>query len=113
MSWHDLIGFFVVGALLSLIGKGVSSIVFNGAPKAGCAGWRGVFYVTLWAHPIVAGAIVGYYVQIPMPIGLGESDVARSMWFALAGGNSNALYSSVRSVIKQIEARAKAERLDL
>jgi len=38
--------------------------------KAGDKGWRGVYYVTLPAHPVLVGGLVGLIPWLPIPEGL-------------------------------------------
>jgi hypothetical protein len=105
MTWQDLVGFVAVGAFLAVIGKGVSTLVFGGATRAGESGWRGVYYVTMWLHPVLTGGLLGAFTTLPAPTGMGSGLAGKVIWYALAGGFSPALYSAVRSVIKQRIAR--------
>ena len=100
MELSQLGGFLAIGALLAILGKGVTKMVFGSAPKAGRKGWKGVFYVTLWLQPIVAGALIGLCRPLPAPVFIGDKLLGSVIWYALAGGMSPAIYSAFRSAVK-------------
>lgn len=107
MSFMDIGGFLAVGALLALVGKGVTSMVFRGGPKAGRKGWRGVFYVTMWAHPLVVGALLGLVPSLPAPGFMGSGTVGSVIWYALAGGFSSTCYNVLHFALQHRAERAK------
>lgn len=100
MSLIDFAALLVVGAVLSAIGKGVTRMVFGSGPKAGRKGWRGVFYVTMWLHPIAAGALLGIGPWLPAPEFMGDAMLGRVMWYALAGVFSTTAYDGVSLLLK-------------
>lgn len=101
MELVDLISFAVVGALLAGIGKGINGMVFPGnMPKAGWPGWRGLFYRTMWAHPVIIGALLGLAPWLPAPEAMGSSHAGRVLWYALSGLLSSTLYDAIQSHIK-------------
>ena len=100
MTLVDFAALLAVGALLSAVGKGVTTLVFGSGPKAGRKGWRGVFYVTMWAHPIVVGALLGIGPWLPAPAFMGDAFLGRMVWYALAGVFSTTAYDGVSLLIK-------------
>jgi hypothetical protein len=114
VSGSDFLGFVAVSCLLSAIGQGINRWVFGDKPKAGRQGWRGVWYVTLWAHPILAGGLLGWCVpSLHVPPGMGEGAAGRVIWYALAGAIAPAVYSAVRGVLKQRAALASVPHLPI
>lgn len=107
MQGDHLFALLSVGALLAAMTKGVTTIVFDGKPDPSARGWRGVFYVTLWAHPILIGALVGAVLRLPSPAFLGDAVAGRAIWFALSGVFSSSAYSAVNSAVKQRNARGE------
>lgn len=105
MQGDHIFALLSVGALLAALGKGITSMVFGGKPNPSARGWRGGFYVTLWLHPILAGACIGLASDLPSPAFLGSAHTGRVVWFALAGVFSSTAYSAVNSVVKQQNAR--------
>lgn len=102
MELVDLLSFAVVGALLAGIGKGINSMVYGSAgPKPGHKGWRGVWYVTLWLHPIVVGGLLGLSPWLPAPEAMGSTTAGRVLWYAAAGLFASTLYDAIRGFIKQ------------
>lgn len=107
MQLADLVGLGAVGALLAFLFQGLANLVFGTGKRAGSPGWRGVYYVTMWAHPMLAGAALGYYgTSLPAPLGLGAERVGRVIWYALAGALSPMLYDAVQGMIKHKLAKA-------
>ena len=101
------LSFLVVGALLSVLGRGVSELVFGGKPRAGFKGWRGVWYVTLPLHALLAGALVGLVATtLPVPPGMGAGVAGRVFWYALSGALGTVCYDVIKGVVKQAAARA-------
>lgn len=67
---------------IGLAGEGVKRIV---GPTAGKKGWRGVFEVTMFAHPMLVGAAVGLIPGLPRPESFG-TETAGGVLFYLSGG---------------------------
>jgi hypothetical protein len=108
MSLYELGGFLTVGTLLAAVGRGVTGHVFGGAPKAGRRGWRGVFYVTMWAHPLLAGAVLGHGLEsLPAPDFMGDGSAGRVIWYALSGVFSHSCYDLFSNMIKHQKAKAE------
>jgi hypothetical protein len=105
MELVDTLSLLVVGAILAAIGQGITGMVFGKGPKAGHKGWRGVFYVTMWAHPILAGALLGLVPDLPAPEFMGEAWLGGVLWYALAGVFSSTAYDGVSTWFKQRTAR--------
>lgn len=105
MEFSEVGGFLAVGALLALIGRGVVSSV---KARAGSPGWRGVFYVTQWAHPILAGAALGLISSLPAPVYVGDGTAGRVIWYALAGGMAPTCGRVITSVLEHVAARKDA-----
>lgn len=106
MELVDFASLLVTGAVLAAIGRGMTAMVFGKGPKAGRPGWRGVFYVTLWFHPILVGALLGLIPSLPAPEFMGSGHAGRVMWYALAGVFSSTAYDAVSNILKH----RKAER---
>src|SRR3990172_296579 len=100
METLDVLSLAVVGCILSALGNGLTAMVFGRGSKAGRPGWRGVVYVTLWAHPILAGMLVGLIPGMPSPAFMGDALAGSVFWYALAGVFSSTLYDAVSSFIK-------------
>lgn len=109
MSFDPFLSFVVVGATLAAIGVAFSQLVFDGKPRAGLRGWRGVWYVTLPFHAIVVGAALGHFATtLPTPTWMGSGAAGRVMWYALSGALGTVCYDTVKGLIKQRAAGAGA-----
>ena len=97
--------FVVVGACLAMIGQGITKAVFGGQPKRLAKGWRKTFYVTMWLHPIIGGALLGVFADLPSPDFLDDSFWGKVMWYGLAGGFAPSLYNAVSSWAKAAAVR--------
>lgn len=109
MELVDFMSLLAVGGLLAAIGRGVNGMVFGKGPKAGHPGWRGVFYITMWLHPIMVGGLLGFPAWLPAPEFMGDTTAGRVVWYALSGVFSSTAYDAVMSVIKQRAAMKEAE----
>lgn len=108
MTLDLVLSFLVVGALLSVLGKGFSGLVFNGKPRAGLKGWRGVWYVTLPLHAVLVGGVLGVAAKtLPVPPGMGEGVAGRVLWYALSGALGVVSYDVLKGIIKH-QAAAKS-----
>lgn len=101
MQLLDLATLLVVGSVLAACFKGLTWMIYGRGPKAGHKGWKGVYYVTLWAQPIAVGALIGWPKWLPAPEFMGKETAGRVLWYALAGIFSSTAYDAVASVIKQ------------
>lgn len=108
MGLNELASMLAVGALLAALGRGVTGMVYGSGPKAGHPGWRGVFYVTMWAHPILVGMLLGIPPWLPAPEFMGEAMLGRVLWYAVAGVFSSTAYDAISSIIKQRAGRDSA-----
>lgn len=99
-----LFSFLVVGAVLSGVQRGFSQVVFKGPPRAGLSGWRGVWYVSGWAHCLVMGAGVGAGVRSLPVFGMGDGVGGRVFFYACAGMFGTVCYNALRSILKQTAA---------
>ena len=109
MGFAELGGFLAMGALFAIIGKHLNKMVFSsrGGKGAGSPGWHGVWYVTMWAHPIVEGALLGAFGSLHAPKFVGDGLLGGVIWYALAGGLSPSCYNAIRNVIKHLAERGK------
>lgn len=105
MEFSEIGGFVVIGALLAVLSKGLTGA--TGA-RAGSPGWRGVYYVTAWLHPVVAGAALGLISSLPAPEYVGDGTAGRVIWYALAGGLSPMCGRVISSVLEHLTARREA-----
>lgn len=79
--WTDLLAnptIIVLALTLGTLGEIAKRVI---KAKAGDRGWRGVYYVTLPAHPVLAGLLIGLaagcaalagYPVLPIPDGLSK-----------------------------------------
>lgn len=67
---------------IGLAGEGVKRLV---GPTAGKKGWRGVYEVTMFAHPMLVGAAIGLIPGLPRPASFG-TEMAGGVLFYLSGG---------------------------
>jgi len=67
VNWQALISNPTIVIIAFVIGTGgeVAKRAVNA--KAGDAGWKGVYYVTMPAHPILVGALIGLIPWLPIP----------------------------------------------
>lgn len=87
---------------IGLAGEGVKKLV---GPTAGKRGWRGVFEVTMFAHPMLVGACVGLIPGLPRPASFG-TETAGGVLFYLSGGVLAVLaYDLVRRGVMKAVAR--------
>lgn len=84
--------------------------------KKGDTGWRGVYYVTLPAHPVVVGALLGFVPMLPVATPLaveGYDGAARLATYLLAGFvckvGYDLLVATLRRALGQKEAREERE----
>lgn len=124
MQLEQLASLLVVGALLAALGRGVTSWVFpdgmskpiiRALPRKGWAAWRRVFFLTMWLHPIVAGALLGVPDWLPAPAFMGTEDkllVGRVVWYAVSGVFSSAAFYRVEGTIRGSLASAAAKDAD-
>lgn len=106
-----LFSFLIVGAVLAGTQRGLSQLVFGGPPKAGLRGWRGVWYVTGWAHCMLMGAGVGALATSLPAFGMGDGQAGRVFFYVCAGMFGTVCYNAVKGVVKQAAA-AKVEAND-
>lgn len=105
MEWEHLGALLAVGCVIAVVGQNVNKMVFGGAPKAGRTGWRAWWYLTLWCHPILVGALCGLPPWLPAPEFMGSHTAGRMVWFSLAGIFSSSAYDAVAGVLKHREAK--------
>lgn len=80
--------------------------------KAGDTGWRGVYYVTLRLHAIVAGLVAGlaFHGSVAIPEQFGVTLRGYALWGAYCGGLAMVGYDVfvgiVRARIKQLGERS-------
>lgn len=67
VQWSTLLQSPIIVIMALVIGTlgEVSKRVISA--KAGDKGWRGVYYVTLPAHPVILGALIGLIPWLPIP----------------------------------------------
>ena len=87
---------------IGMAGEGVKRIV---GPTAGKRGWRGVFEVTMFAHPMLVGAAIGLIPGLPRPESFG-TETAGGVLFYLSGGVLAVLaYDIVKRGIMRVLAK--------
>ena len=92
--------FLVVSGVLGAIGHGLQNAVFHKLPKAEAIGWRHVYYRTLWVHPILAGMVIGTIEGMPCPDFMGQTELARVLWYGLAGSQAHTVLRWIDSEVK-------------
>lgn len=108
IAFEEIVSLVAVGALLAALHHGINGLVFGDEPRAGRPGWRGWWYLTLWAHPIAAGALLGLVARtLPIPAGMGAGTAGRAIWFGLAGALAPVIYDAVRSLLKHRHAAGR------
>lgn len=107
MQLEQLASLLVVGALLAGVGRGVTGMVFPEGTGTEVRGkWtpaQRAFFFTMWAHPIVVGALLGIPDWLPAPAFMGVGDkvlVGRVVWYAVAGVFSSAAFYRLERHIK-------------
>ena len=101
-AWAAHPALWVTIVTIGLAGEGVKRIV---GPTAGKKGWRGVFEVTMFAHPMAVGALVGLIPGLPRPESFG-TETAGGVLFYLSGGVLAVLaYDIVKRGILRVLAR--------
>lgn len=95
----------VIGTLGEVSKRAISA-------KAGDKGWKGVYYVTLPAHPVLVGALIGLIPWLPIPDGLVKEgyEVFGRLGTGILGGvvckiGYDLIVSTVRRMLGQRGAR--------
>lgn len=95
----------VIGTLGEVSKRAISA-------KAGDKGWKGVYYVTLPAHPVIAGALIGLIPWLPVPDDLTKEgyEFAGRLGTGVLGGvvckvGYDLIISTVRRLLGQKGAR--------
>jgi H+/Cl- antiporter ClcA len=111
--WYDILSsptILITALVIGTFGEITKRVV---SAKAGDKGWRGVWYVTLPAHPVIIGLLLGLIPWLPVPEALtkdGYELAGRLGTYALAGIvcklGYDTLVSTVRRQIGQGAARA-------
>lgn len=111
--WTDLLlnPIIVVAALvIGTIGEVVKRVI---KAQAGDHGWRGVYYVTLPAHPVIMGALLGLVPWLPIPDMLtkeGYEFAGRLGTYILAGVVCKVGYDSIISTVRRQLGQDDARR---
>jgi len=110
-QWTDLLANPIVIVLALVIGTlgEVAKRTINA--KAGDKGWRGVYFVTLPAHPVFVGALIGLVPWLPTPDALtkpGHEFAARLGTGVLAGMVCKVGYDGIVSTAKRLLGQASA-----
>jgi len=82
--------------------------------KGGDKGWKGVYYVTLPAHPVIVGILIGLIPWLPIPDGLvkeGQEFAGRLGTGAIAGIACKIGYDSIISTGKRFLERSAGAAL--
>jgi hypothetical protein len=112
MQWMELLAnpIVVITALvIGTIGEVVKRMI---RAQAGDRGWRGVYYVTLPAHPVILGALIGLLPWLPIPEALTKEgyEFAGRLGTGIFAGivckvGYDSIISTVRRQLGQGEAR--------
>jgi hypothetical protein len=111
--WYDILvspTIVITALIIGTFGEITKRLV---SAKAGDKGWRGVWYVTLPAHPVIIGLLLGLIPWLPVPEALtkeGYEFAGRLGTYALAGVvcklGYDTIISTMRRQIGQGAARA-------
>lgn len=114
--WTDLllnpiivIAALVIGTVGEVVKRSVSA-------KAGDHGWRGLFYVSLPAQPVLFGTALGFIPWLPVPESLhkeGFELAARIGTYAFAGVVCKVGYDSIVSTLRRQLGQAQARASSL
>lgn len=83
--------------------------------KKGSSGWRGVYYVTLPAHPVLLGALLGFVPVLPVAIPLaveGYDGAARFATYLYAGIVCKVAYDLLVSTLRRALGQKAAREED-
>lgn len=96
---------------MAALGRGITGMVFPYGTKVAMVGWRLWFFRTMWAHPILVGALLGLPDWLPAPAFMGTADkvlVGRVVWYAVAGCFSSAAFYRLEGHIRGTPSLAPA-----
>jgi len=106
-QWTDLLASPIIIVLALVIGTLGEVAKRTIRAKAGDKGWRGVYFVSLPAHPVLVGALVGLVPWLPTPDELvkpGHEFAARLGTGLLAGMVCKVGYDGIVSTAKRMLA---------
>jgi H+/Cl- antiporter ClcA len=114
-QWTNLLASPIIIVLALVIGTlgEVSKRMIKA--KAGDKGWRGVYFVTLPAHPVIVGALIGLVPWLPTPDELakpGHEFASRLGTGLLAGMVCKVGYDGIVSTLKRSLGQATARGSD-
>lgn len=92
----------VVAAVLGYVGSKLVPTIRRLPPSR----WRTLYLATDWAHPIVAGALLGLSPTLPVPPAMGDGWAGSILWYALAGVVSLPVY---RRLMRRLEAQRREQ----
>jgi len=113
--WTDLIlspAVIVTALAIGTFGE-VAKLAIS--PKAGDVGWRGVYYVTLPAHPVIVGALLGLIpllLAAPSLVTEGYDGAARFATYLLAGIVCKVGYDVIVSTMRRALGQEQARKDD-
>lgn len=97
-----LLSFVIAAVLLAALGQGINAQVFGEAGPHPTTGWREAWRRTMWMHPIVGGALLGF-IDLPAPEVWGDGRVGAVVWYAAAGALALPIYGWVRRLFEKGE----------
>lgn len=100
-----LLSFFVAAVFLAAVGQGLTGQVFGPRGPRPTTGWRETWRRTMWLHPILGGAALGF-LGLPAPEVLWDGVVGAVVWYAAAGGLALPIYSWLRRLLERAERGA-------
>jgi hypothetical protein len=103
MDLEQLASLLAVGAFLGGLGKRITTLVFPYGTKGKHRGWRRIWFLTMWAHPILAGVGIGLTGLLPNPAFLDNGKdfaLGGAIWYGLAGMLSSAAFYRLDSMVK-------------
>lgn len=106
--WTDLLTsptIIIAALIIGTMGEVAKKLV---NAKGGDRGWRGIYFVTLPAHPVIAGILMGCIPFLPPADALhkdGFDTASRIATYALAGVVCKIGYDSIISTIKRLIAQ--------
>jgi hypothetical protein len=105
MELEQIMSLLAVGAFLGGVGREVTRMVFPNGTRGPWIGWRWLWHATLWAHPIMVGALIGLTGYLPSPPFLnveGKMAVGGAVWYGLAGMFSSTAFYRLDGMVKGV-----------
>lgn len=115
VNWSALLQSPIIVIIALVIGTGGEVAKRTVKAKAGDTGWKGVYYVTIPAHPVLVGILIGLIPWLPIPEQLTKEgyEFFGRLGTGILGGvvckvGYDLIISTVRRLLGQKDARTGA-----